>query len=243
MKKRGQVSLSYIILFALIIFAIVPLLYFSASTSSQTSRTQKAHDVVSILSVTANAVHNLGSGNKETVFVNMPSGVKNYSITGKEIKLIMEDGTEVKGEAAISLPGVIGKIPIVQGSYYIPVISLNETLIVIGNVPFLIKIVPDCIGMNQMNPDGLNITVHGIGLQPTTDLYVRWPNANGALLAQISPSNVYYENPNLMKFLATTTNFFANPVGDPFKIYAALPDGELSNDILFDVMPGFGTLC
>jgi len=232
-RKKGQIFHENIILWGAVTVLIIVVMLFSLKYLNLNQRASQANDVVKSLAITANAVHNLGRGSKDTVLVYVPAGVNSTSVSGNDIKIILKDGTVASAEAIQINAKVVGGIPKLQGYYHIPVRAINDEIVIIGNIPFIVGLEPDCIGVNQLSP-GANITINGDGFQQGYNVYVLWP---GGQLYQIDPSLVFVEGSYIMKFTATPINFFSNPNPPPFFIYVENLNGEFSNELEFDVMP------
>ncbi|MEK6860714.1 MAG: hypothetical protein AABY07_01970 [Nanoarchaeota archaeon] len=229
--RNGTAALENIILFGIVIVALIGLLYYGLSFLNINYRNNQASDVVHNLAITANAVHSLGRGSKQTVYVTIPPGIKSANLSGNDIKLTMIDGNIVAADAIKIASKVIGSIPKIKGSYYIPVRAITDNIVIIGSVPFIVSLVPDCIGVNQMP---INITINGDGFQQGYRVYVLWP---GGQLTELNPNLVFVEGSYKLKFTATNTDFFSNPNPPPFIIYVQNLNGEFSNELTFDVMP------
>ncbi len=89
MIKKGQVSIEYIIIIGLLIFVLLPVIYFVTQTSNETTRFNDAETSLKLIKETAERLYSLGPGNKETITVKIPEGVKKFEIeiTGNSLLL------------------------------------------------------------------------------------------------------------------------------------------------------------
>jgi len=229
--KKGQSLNENIILWAVLTVLVIASAYTGLKYLYSGHRVSQANDVVKNLAITANAVHTLGRGSKDTVFVYVPPGINNTNVSGNNIKMILIDGTEISADTIKINTQVIGNIPKLQGYYYIPVRAITNEIVIIGNIPFITSINPDCIGISQMP---MNVTISGDGFQLGYRVYVLWP---GGQLIEIDPSLIFVEGPYILKFTATNTNFFSNPNPPSFIIYVQNLNGDFSNELEFDVKP------
>lgn len=230
-KKKGQMLHENMLLFGIITVIIMALSYIGLNYLYSSHRINRADDVVKSLAITANTVHNLGRGSKETVLVYIPPGVEKTNVSGSDIIMTLVDGNIVSSSGVEISSKLIGGIPKLQGYYYIPIRAITDEIVIIGNAAFIVNIVPDCIGVNMMP---INITIEGDGFQQGYNVFVLWP---GGQLVEIDPSLIFIPNINNLVFTATNTNFFSNPNPPPFKIYVQNLQGEFSNELEFDVKP------
>lgn len=229
--KKGQAFIENIILWGIITFVVIGLLYYGLSYFHDNNRVNQANDVVKSLAITANTVHNLGRGSKQTIYVYVPEGINSTNVSGNKIQMIMHDGTVLSSDIARANTKIIGGIPKLQGYYYIPVRAVTDDVIIIGSAAFIVSLEPDCIGVNQLP---INITVHGDSFQSGYNIFIMWP---GGQLQQLPSNQVYIEGPYILKFLAENNFFFSNPNPPSFQIYVQDLNGGFSNELEFDVMP------
>ncbi len=71
---RSQVAMEYIILIGVLLILLIPILYYALSSSNESARLNQANDAVVSLAKAADTVYALGPGNRNYVWVNIPSG-------------------------------------------------------------------------------------------------------------------------------------------------------------------------
>src|SRR3989338_1476221 len=156
---RAQAAVEYVIILGIVLLVLIPIFYYSLSESNRTTRLNQASDIVNILARKSEAVYALGSGSRDYVWINVPQGIKDYSIYNKTIKLSFYS----LGDAvAFSSVNVTGRIPVVAGVYRL-VIEAKDNNVVVGlandtTAPVVISV----------SPSG-TVRVSDITLSVTTD--------------------------------------------------------------------------
>ena len=84
---KGQISIEYLIIVGIVIFVSVPLFYYATRTSGENLRLNQADDTVKSITNAADLVYSSGLGSKDTVWVNIPSGVTGVSVANKTITM------------------------------------------------------------------------------------------------------------------------------------------------------------
>lgn len=82
---KGQSSIEYIILVSLILAALIPLIYYATSKSSNEIRLNQADQTVQTIAKAADNVYTAGPGNREYIQVVMPTGVQSFTVNGRDI--------------------------------------------------------------------------------------------------------------------------------------------------------------
>ncbi len=127
---KSQAAIEYLVLISLIIFFLIPLLYYSTSESANTIKLNDAQDAVQSLVKTADYVYSLGPGTKTNVLITIPEGVYNVSIKGYEIILNLAGYGEVVGKSKANLTGNLSNL---KGSYQVKVELLENGIVNIEN--------------------------------------------------------------------------------------------------------------
>ena len=128
LEKRGQVALEYMLLIGLIIAVILPLFYYSFSTITQNTQMAKASTMVNTIVETADTLYALGSGSQELIVIEVPRGVENITIQGKEIivKIRIFSGlSDVSAKSKTNMTGTLNKT---RGSWHVLIKNENNTI-------------------------------------------------------------------------------------------------------------------
>ena len=84
---KAQSSIEYIILVGLILAALIPLVYYATTKSSNEIRINQADQTVQTIAKAADNVYTAGPGNREYIRVVLPSGINYFNITGRNVIL------------------------------------------------------------------------------------------------------------------------------------------------------------
>ena len=133
--KRGQIATENLIITGLVLSLVIVLFYFSSEYTMSNYRQRQAEDALGNLLITANAVHELGGGNKEDVIVNVPEDI-NFLVQQKE--LVAHDSSGDINASVGTAFDVIGVIPQSEGLSKVPVKAINSTLVKIGKWMYLL---------------------------------------------------------------------------------------------------------
>ena len=226
--KRGNLNIEYLIMMS-ILLVIIPLLFLALKNTTFSIKLNQANDAVGMLGITANAVHNLGPGNKESVWVNIPSDVKDTSVGGKDLVINLNVGDDVQDITKTVEPDLIGRIPSESGLRLIPVKAINDTLVKIGPGVVLLEIRPSCIEKNEMPKE---IILIGDEFDANSKLLI-----NDVEYFDIHSSGyVNFISSSEIRFLADQPYFESVPLGDPYTLKIKNPDGIISNPAIFKVV-------
>ena len=127
---KSQAAIEYLVLMSLIIFFLIPLLYYSTSESANTIKLNDAQDAVQSLVKTADYVYSLGPGTKTNILITIPEGVYNISIKGYEIILNLGGYGEIVGKSKANLTGNLSSS---KGNYQVKVELLENGMVNIKN--------------------------------------------------------------------------------------------------------------
>lgn len=127
--KRGQAAFEYLVLIGVLLAVLIPLFHYVSNYSSQNIKVEKASDSIKTLGTTADALYALGPGNKDFVWVNLPGGISNVSITGNQIQIkVLINGRE-SDFYYTTLGQVNGTLPMEQGQFKIVIEVLDSGVV------------------------------------------------------------------------------------------------------------------
>ena len=127
---KAQIATEYIVLLSVILFVLIPLLYYSIQESSTTITLNDAKDTVQTLAKTADYVYALGPGTSTVALITIPAGGIGSSVSGKEVTLTLVGYGDV---VAASKANLTGNFSYLKGTYEIPVTSLDNGIVRIGS--------------------------------------------------------------------------------------------------------------
>ena len=162
---RAQLAIEYVIVIGIILIALIPIFYYSLTESSRVTRINQANDAVNTLARAADGVYSIGPGTRKYVWINMPGGVRGYSLANKTvlINLFVFGGvSDVFSQAKADLAGVI---PLSGGEHRIKVEMLETGYVLFGEANDSIAPV-----ITWTSPRG-TINYNGIILRATTNEY------------------------------------------------------------------------
>ncbi|MBT4631146.1 class III signal peptide-containing protein [Candidatus Woesearchaeota archaeon] len=115
--KRGQAAMEYLILVGVLLVVLVPLFNYISYYTGQNIKIDRLDDAVQTLGKTADSLYALGPGNKDYVWITLPSGIIRTDVSLNEILIV----TNVFGEESdfyyITKGTVIGSIPNDKGTF------------------------------------------------------------------------------------------------------------------------------
>lgn len=124
--KKGQVATEYMILIGIAFFILIPIFYYSLTSSSQSIRMNEASNFVDIIAKTSDVVYAMGPGSQDYIEVSMPGGVESVSFSGKEINLRVKIYGNISDVYANSKADLIGNISTSSGIKHIYIKSLDN---------------------------------------------------------------------------------------------------------------------
>lgn len=127
--KKGQISTEYIIILGMVLFALIPLIYYATQLTTDTTRINDADTSVRIIGEAANRVYSLGPGNKETVSVSLPSGTSGFDVTSKGISLKFQFRGTVSDVSVTTNANLTGSLPQKFGTYTITLFVLDNGVV------------------------------------------------------------------------------------------------------------------
>lgn len=129
---KSQASMEYLTIVGLILVFLIPIFYYASSTSSTVIIKNEAKDAVKSLSKTVDFVYSLSPGTKSYVWITIPGGVINTSVSNNEVGLTLDYGgiSEIFYETKAN---VSGGFPSAKGTYKIEVEHLDSGIVYIGS--------------------------------------------------------------------------------------------------------------
>lgn len=107
-KKRGQVSVEFVITVGFAFLMIIPLtilLYEHTTSTYENVNNNQAGLIARKITDSADSVYYLGHPSAMTLEVYMPEDIRSINITGREIVFKLDSSTEIVRTAAINLTG------------------------------------------------------------------------------------------------------------------------------------------
>ncbi len=127
--KKGQISTEYIVILGMVIFVLIPIIYFATQTTTDTTRFNNADLAVKLIREAADRVYALGPGNKETVSITIPSGVNKFEVFNKEISLQLQYHGGKSDFSLITNANLTGSLPQTSGTYTISLLVLDNGVV------------------------------------------------------------------------------------------------------------------
>lgn len=132
MKKRGQLSMEYMLIMSFALLMTIPLLiiFFEQSSSAKDQiNSGRAAQIGREIVDNAERVYYLGEPTTTTLKVNMPENINQIMITSRELTLRIETGsglTDVTIESAVNLTG---SLLAAEGIQNIKIQSAGESVV------------------------------------------------------------------------------------------------------------------
>ena len=124
---KGQSSIEYIILIGMLLAAVIPLLFYATTKSSNEIRLNQADQSVQTIAKAADNVYTAGPGNREYIQVTLPTGTKNFTVSGRDILItigIYGGNSNVHARAIAPIVNTT-PLPMDQGTYNL-VVRMTE---------------------------------------------------------------------------------------------------------------------
>lgn len=131
--KKAQIAIEYMIVIGVILIALSPFVYKEINKYVIKTRINDAHNLASDITKSADSLYSLGPGNQKHLYIDVPKGVSDVNIYGREISFTVEtpDGTK---DIILTTKGyVTGVIPIGSGAHKIKMKMLETGVILIGD--------------------------------------------------------------------------------------------------------------
>ena len=123
--KQGQAGIEYVMLIAILLFFLIPTIYYSLNEANTTVKISQIDNAIRRLVRAADAVHALGPGAIEIITVTLPEGIDNITVEGSSILLeatLYGGGSDVH---YVSQASLVGALPTDEGTYNIRVESMK----------------------------------------------------------------------------------------------------------------------
>lgn len=225
------------IMFGIFFFIFIAIAYYALSTLSGGYTGNQITGALIAIKNTADDVHSLGVGNRETIRIDLPKNLKNTTITGNAVVFHTNDGDAYDENFDYQ---IIGSLPATEGSYQVPITAVNEKTVKIGDAPYIQYMVPNCMGKRKfiwsdmVGADFINVS-----------LYLMEPVSHGGLTIPYFPTNYTILGPTLAKVFVDINQthpsgnyilFYAHPKNDPYYFYWDQPStGKQSNFVSFHI--------
>ena len=222
--RNGQMLLENMFMMGLILVLVVGIFYYSTSFTVSNYRQRQTEEAVHNLLITAQAVHELGPGNKDSALVSLPENV-DLKVASKQLIAQNADGTI---NVSMNTPfDVIGYVPPLTGMGTIVVKAINNSLVKIGHWFYLTGVQPSAVNFTQMPPEAY--------------LYGEDLPSSGYLLVNGLPydkTQFVYINSTLIWF-KPSPSVFQSPPNQQVTYYLSLNDtvtNDVSNSLPFVVI-------
>ena len=86
-SKRGQLSFEYLYVIGFLLVVLTPLIYYSFDSSSDEIRRERFAGSLSSLENGVNTVYALGPNNIQKIRIDLPGGIENITISGREVNI------------------------------------------------------------------------------------------------------------------------------------------------------------
>jgi hypothetical protein len=236
MNKKGSLANENIIMFVLFFFIFLGFAYYSFNALSFSYGDNQITGALTGIKNSADTMHELGVGNKETLRIDFPSGIQSSLLSGKTATIISAKG-EVHEE--IFDYQIVGQLPKEEGTYYLPITSITGRIVRIGNGPYISYITERCFSKRPTMP----LLAIG-GELSNTILYVQAPNMLGGMIEPYPTSHYTIVDDQTIDITADTgltytssptLIFKAHPWNDPFYFFVEDSNGVQSNKVDFYV--------
>ena len=163
---KGQSFLENVIITGMVLSLVMGLFYFSSDFTFFHYRQQQTDDALQSLLITANAVYELGPGNREDVLVNVPEDV---ILNVKKKSLTAQDSSGGVNASVNTLYDIVGNLPTESGLLKVPVRTINSTLVKIGKWIYIIYLDKNLVNFTSLP---LPIYIGGEDLDTTARLLI-----------------------------------------------------------------------
>jgi len=125
---KAQVGIEYMAMFAILLLVLTPVLLYALDLSSTSISSIKTREAVQTMANAADKLYNFGGG-RTYVDLDLPSGVKNYTIVNKTIILTMSIGNSTGNAVAMTRGNVTGSLKINEGPHRVYLEYLSSGVI------------------------------------------------------------------------------------------------------------------
>jgi len=157
--KKSQISFEYLAIAGIIIITTTVLLYVFAAGYMESDKIKKAQNSVNALANAADDVYLGRAEDKKYVYINLPSGIKFASASGRQILIQLDVGGSIIDAMVITTAIVNGTLPTGQGMHKLYVEKLKSGIVLIGS-------------LNDTSPPRIiDKSINGLLMEVTTDEY------------------------------------------------------------------------
>ena len=131
--NKSQIAVEYMLILGIALLVMIPTFYYAIKETNVNIQLNQANDAVNTLGKAADTVYSIGPGTKKNVWINMPNGVRSYSLTNKEVSIKL---FVFKGESDVfakTKANLTGTLPISKGTHRISVEMLESGIVELGN--------------------------------------------------------------------------------------------------------------
>lgn len=131
-SQRGQLSFEYLYVIGFLLVVLTPLIYYSFDSSSDEIRRERFAGSLASLENGVKTVYALGPNNVQKVRLDLPNGIENITISGKEVNIRATIEGEISDFHFTTPINVTGSIENKQGTHvvrieYMPNGEINIT--------------------------------------------------------------------------------------------------------------------
>ncbi len=226
--KRGTISMEYLTLVALVLLVM---LFFigTMQQSSQSIKLSQAKDAVVSIANAVESVSRVGTGNKETVWINLPPGITNITFKGKELTIFFVANGNMNDAHQTTTVEMVGGIPVTAGLEQVIITAINRTSVGIGTLISLLQVIPNCADKSKLP---LDVTLKGDNFHGDAQVLIN--DVEYFTVHQSGYVNV--TSLSEMHFLADEEHFESIPLGMPYSLKVRNGDGVVSNAMTFKVV-------
>jgi uncharacterized protein (UPF0333 family) len=134
MKRRGQISIEYLMVIGFSLFMIsVLLVLFSQHNATQSTQItdSQLNQIGNKIISAVEEIYYLGEPSRKKITIYMPSGVENISISGHELLFIVNIGGEISDLEFYSKIPIQGNISTTEGVKNIRIIAQSSRVCII----------------------------------------------------------------------------------------------------------------
>jgi len=129
----AQAGLEYILIFAILLAALIPIFIYSSDVSDTSIRTTQSQEAVQRIAAAADRLYAMGGGRME-VDVYLPSGIEAFSLSNGTVKLTLRVG-QGTGDAFQPTKGnLTGVLPVTDGYKKITLVMLPNGTVCMGDL-------------------------------------------------------------------------------------------------------------
>jgi len=132
--KRGQIATEYLLLVGIALFAIMPIFYYSLSSSSETIRLNEADEFVNYIAKAADRVYSLGPGSQDYIQITVPGSTEEILFDRDEVIIKLSFRGKTSDVFAKSNANLIGYVSTSSGLKHVYVKTLPNGTVEIGEL-------------------------------------------------------------------------------------------------------------